>query len=145
MINAKELRVGNFIGDNKNIYRVESIVETSTEDVYQVSFSRTDALTGLRYSISSEKITPILLTPEILERNCSFEVVQTERRNSVVALFGDYQKGDFVLNSGHDEFWYWSAPMNTKIKYLHHLQNLYFDLVGEELNIQLNDKKIPQP
>lgn len=89
-------------------------------------------------------IEPIHLTPEVLEK-CGFETANTKRD------FGNgfewcrwelkYQyifqvdKGIFEYSLFQDEFG--SNEKGVEITSLHQLQNLYFALTGEELNIQL--------
>lgn len=69
---------------------------------------------------------PILLTPEILEK----------------AGFNNWDKSKYsndaiCLTSNGDGFLYLANQRHVNLFYIHQLQNLYFVLTGEELNIEL--------
>lgn len=74
---------------------------------------------------------PIPLTPEILEK-CGFEKMMREN---------DYIFNGFRITHVHltGNFCYGLGNGNNPpaMKYLHQLQNLYYSLTGEELNVQL--------
>ncbi len=137
MIQANELRIGNIVhvdGLHGNInMSISAITQKATlEDSKRVIFFKQDKE---KVGEFLEHCYPIILTVEMLEK-CGFEFVGSAINNeSVVSVYGDYAKGKFVLNAGHHEWWFWSSPFNTMIKYLHQLQNLYFALTGEELEI----------
>ena len=77
-----------------------------------------------------ERYKPIELTEEILLK-CGFE--KHFELDNVLCLLG------FSIEdrSGKFNLFYNGACVVPSIKYLHQLQNLYFALTGEELNIQL--------
>jgi hypothetical protein len=116
MINMYELRLGNWLlQDGTNYINV---------GIIQKNFYAT--------AINERNITrfePVPLTPEILEK-CGFERLDRffEKDEIILLLVG----GDTIL-------YYYSTKSDkrTEIQYLHQLQNLYFALVGEELNIEL--------
>ena len=70
---------------------------------------------------------PITLTEEILLK-CGF-VYDDE--------FGLFSLHPITLYKQDGIFWYGLLFDNIEIKYLHQLQNLYFALTGEELEIKL--------
>ena len=114
MIQANELRVGNYVQD---------------------SCGRYDKCNNIRYDWDSAFGVP--LTPEILEK-CGFKK-RDEEFNSLFRL-GKVQVYTQVYSENNNIFFAYSFGYDieeTEIKYLHQLQNLYFALTGEELNIQL--------
>lgn len=114
MIKANELRVGNWVtgafGENAPFQIMKGFQIDDCVDTY----------------------FPILLTPEILER-CGFEFIKNEYllkafsivfQQNIFKFYYDYlDKGDY-------------NEIFVQIKYLHQLQNLYFVLTGEELEIK---------
>lgn len=105
MINASELRIGNWINhDTLGVTKVAGI--TKDADFFA---------------------EPIPLTEEILQK-CGFT-------------------GGYTLSINHGEFWYDKNILSVSygsqveegrevpVKSLHQLQNLYFALTGEELNV----------
>lgn len=116
MINANELRMGNiaYIGDK--IYVLNSY------DIYEIDENNSD-------------IDPIPLTEEILLK-CGF-------RAQPSGVF-------FTLKISHTSTLHWSKNTGIEIECknytvigckkdfnLHQLQNLYFALTGQELNVEL--------
>jgi len=108
MILTNELRIGNWVLSDRPIQ-----------------------IKSLTYQLPELLYIPIRLTPEILER-CGFEPFNA-----------DYRKGNFKIYSGHHEFFFWyndfeeNETGEVKLNYLHQLQNLYFTLTGNELEINL--------
>jgi hypothetical protein len=76
---------------------------------------------------------PIPLTPEILEK-CGFVIIEQGR---LCVWFEDFELCQ--LNSDKNKLGlYWCEHYTgVSIEYLHQLQNIYFALTGEELNIKL--------
>jgi hypothetical protein len=107
MIQAKELRIGNWISYNDASYQIISIFLNGASIGSQIR--------------PEEDLTPIELTPEILEK-CG---VIKDGQLTFGYLF-DKEKGLF----------YYNTP-TVIVKYLHQLQNLYFALTGKELEINL--------
>lgn len=115
MINANELRIGNWVLvlaiDNMDA-RFARIVVIDKLNGFRVSSDINDDYgMGCHFDVE-----PIPLTPEIL---------------------GQYACGNnyplLSSNSGNDCFYL----SGTKLKYVHQFQNLYFALTGEELEINL--------
>lgn len=53
--------------------------------------------------------------------------------------YGEIRKGDFIIELFDDGYHYTGGEgvsFGVPIEYVHHLQNLYYDLNGEELTIQ---------
>jgi hypothetical protein len=112
MIQANELRIGNWISYKGNTYQVKP-------QEFSMSYL--------------EHSDPILLTPEILKQ-AGFEAVKhvddyvfyTGNRRSSLRIISIYTERTTVYG--------YSVP---HCKYLHQLQNLVLTNLGTELNVQL--------
>lgn len=79
----------------------------------------------------------IPLTPELLEK-CGFtkKKFNTEWEWSIKSNECNFKKFDFnesILGG----YYFWTLQKVVELKYVHQLQNLYYSLTGEELNIKL--------
>ena len=116
MINANELRIGNWInyldinGVNPAQIEIDDFINLKEDGEKDFPF------------------TPIPLTPEILEK-CGFVMHKTSQL---------WRKDNFYLHhylvSDNEYCFKYSDFTSSSIQYLHQLQNLYFALCGEELN-----------
>lgn len=138
MIDASELRIGNKIyinwiegkriETNYGVFKVASgLSEIIKDDEWHISVSANGLPTKLIYA------EPIMLTPEILENNCGFESYGDNKEyfehNNLTGLEFLNQSADFkVFDTG--------SVVLTYLKYLHQLQNFYFALRDEELQIK---------
>ena len=125
-MNENELRIGNHVSD---IIDLENFLTVVRIDDGIITCGNED----FKHTYLSEQLKPIPLTPEVL-RGCGFihEIVNDDN-----GLDGDsiYKKGKIVfMHTEHD--WYWDNDFPA-IKYLHQLQNLFYSLVGEELEVKL--------
>ena len=110
---ANELRIGNIVSTWNGIKM------KLDEDDLEIMF-------GAR---NYEDFYPIPLTPEILEK-CGFEKSSfTQWRDNYFTLTDIDTKYLFCKSE--------SIEVIATIQYLHQLQNLYFALTGNELNINL--------
>jgi len=114
MIQANELRIGNWYNQFGNFHQVTPTVIESL-------------------SIAPETqlwFRPIPLTPDILEK-CGFE------KNPIVGQSKKYwyKLGELSYNESHEGWWF-RGPF-IDIQFLHQLQNLYFALTGTELTVNL--------
>lgn len=142
MIQANELRIGNWVQDPDRAildenegYRQVHGLTLENSIVHHVAKESSSGGIGFSGNLLST-INPIPLTPEILEQ-CGFRNDHGEgskwwMRPDLKHSFG---LGDY--NEDFSELTFSKHPLNTKIKYLHQLQNLYFALVGKELEITL--------
>jgi hypothetical protein len=124
MIKRNELRIGNYVMDN--VSGEWMIVDEIGENVGAIVINRD------KYPLPEGwNMGYIPLTPEILER-CGFE------QNSPV--YGDYyNNGDIFIFKEKDGFMLFDeGSIGNPFNYLHQLQNLFFALTGEELEINLN-------
>ena len=135
MILANELRLGNYIN-----YKGEAIKITMIGE-YGVQSKNKDVIINAKFS--TPDLSPIPLTEKKL-LNCGFVKHKAYRAggqdewSGMLAwsipsnrLFSNW------LFRGNASCLHLVGYINTQIEYLHQLQNLYYELTGEELNIQL--------
>ena len=135
MINANELRIGNFIYRTSKMQPSDNILCTAAEILkegvcigywqYAAHFAKDDEIK--KHVVAYENLNPIPLTPEWL-RKLSFEYAGYKWVNDLVELTNDFN----ILN-GEDRT-AWSIKVNS----VHQLQNLYFALTGKELQYELH-------
>jgi hypothetical protein len=116
MIQANELRIGNWVFNPKNNFHFKID-----------GFHILDLWAGE----DCKFIQPIPLTPEILEK-AGFEKNGKRFSKDWFYLWSDNYNIVFALAEMEE-----SIGKYLNIEYVHQLQNLYFDLTGQELNIQL--------
>lgn len=125
MIDVRELRVTNLVECDGDIIIIEQIRLTEKG----VILSLTD-FTDWQFV----DIKPIPLTEEWLIKKFGFEYKDIESFNILC-----YSRTGFDLNTYKNEevgyYWlrHYHAPKPHRIKFVHHLQNIYFDFTGEEL------------
>lgn len=88
--------------------------------------------------MENDKIhSPIPLTPEILEK-CGFTQHHDDCHNQVIYIKNIFHDLPFQWGVYPNELASGFIVSNAKpLRYLHQIQNLYFALTGEELNVQL--------
>jgi hypothetical protein len=122
MVNTRELRLGNYISFKGKSHRVEGIV------LYGVNI-------GIIYDKSTnyedKEFDPIPLTPEILEAAGLNQTFPEENVWQVAVFQFKFSDAGLSLLDDERELFFGSKPF----MYLHQLQNLYFSLTGEELQI----------
>lgn len=115
MVKANELRIGNY-------------VKTDTDTIVPIRGGGINAIETNQLSVK-----PIPLTPEILEK-CGF-VKHGHAWNNGQGNSLHYCAEDHCLQIA--VFGPTFVPIAFDVYYLHQLQNLYYALTGEELNVQL--------
>jgi hypothetical protein len=131
MIEARELRIGNFVDCERPLYDEKFItVESVSFDSINLNFRE--------YEL--EKLQPIPLTEEwLLKFGFELETDDGDVKYYEIQRFWYYvifDHGDVRLdiktgkNITHTVFY-----MDERFQYVHQLQNLYFALTGEELTI----------
>lgn len=141
MIEANELRIGNYIKDIKHNRLVQyHSIEGSWNSV-RVNYKQGSGIytLNLENSILQNKcqIEPIPLTEEILLK-CGFE---KEENKSFAAgtevIFYTFKKDGFIYNTIQQQWWF-GNQIETDIDYLHELQNIYYwSKNKKELEIKL--------
>lgn len=122
MIAANELRIGNWVVYDGGLHEIDAIWSYAINLKYVAG------------GIELKKISPIPLTPEILDK-CGF--IKTGNEGECI----NCNRGILYIKFDHiglveyriGELWF------TTVHYLHQLQNLYWCLCGEELQITLYD------
>ena len=117
MIQSTELRIGNYCLEDGKMYQV------TLADFY-----------NMHKDDGANRLQPIPLTEDILIK-CGFVVIDGTNCHRLKNDICDI----IVYPSGHIELWndIETIKINTAIKYLHQLQNLYFSLTGNELQVNL--------
>lgn len=134
MIKANELRIGNLIyeaGEQARIYQLGS----GGISFYTINDIHVNKETGCTLNGGEIRFKPIPLTPEWLERmgfvyKDGATECGEERKNGVHLYVHDEEP--VYLHFSRGSF----NGTKVEIKYVHQLQNLYFALTGEELEIK---------
>jgi len=125
-MDVKELRIGNKVfADFEDINHSLTIAEILDNKVYGFDYSDGDLTTYDGYGF--HRLLPIPLKEEILLK-AGFE------RFAMNLLYN----GLLIKPDMSGRYFYFYGDMKfVEIKFVHSLQNLYFALTGEELNIEL--------
>jgi hypothetical protein len=138
MIKANDLRIGNFIVDPEF-----PLIPSTVNEIQNDGF----IVTNYNDHLTNKKAEPLILTDEILEK-CGFnnidrtniflkvmhEVNGTKLKSLAVYLDEDIYTVaiaivDYYTGVEKTDF------LHLDYKYLHQLQNLYYSLVGSELEV----------
>ena len=120
---AKELRIGNWIRHKYHILLVETI--DANDEIYACNIKR-----NVHVYKDIEDFEPIPLTEEWLIK-FGFRVMDSWLL---------YYKGSFEIEPLREGFLFSQYENDLlNIKYVHQLQNLYFTLTGEELSLHNTD------
>lgn len=121
MIPANELRLGNYFLDHKGrVVKIHGI--DSTWNYIWLNYANGSSI----FCLELNRIKAIILTPEILEK-CGFG-----KRDRY-----PYKMAHGYLKMRNGIFFFKYYDIEIEVTHLHQLQNLYFALTGEELNIKL--------
>lgn len=119
MINVKELRIGNYVQPKNNSGRESRIGAVFAINNYGVSVE------GNYNPYDCNLLFPVSITEDILSK-CHFK---KQEWNGTVVYYNPPMVLDACFRlSGFDDI---------VVKYLHQLQNLYFDFTGRELEVKL--------
>lgn len=156
MIIANELRIGNLVTWNPKLVSPNSTLPPLQVEVISISPDRISyvfpnienrvepfeddvAQNGVRHKLL-EELEPIVLTTEILD-NCGFE------EKTGLLTEAHFEKGDLQLKFNGEFFQRLALTkidftvFELPIKHFHQLQNLYFAMTGEELEIKLHGQQ----
>ena len=132
MIKANELRIGNKVKDRGGKVLTIDYWERKDMVAKRVVIEGIEVHPLTEYC---EYLQPIPLTPEILEKCGLIKDVESAKYNyndyTSTHLFIRIQSNRFLVRVNNTLI-YFNNPFH-----LHQLQNLYFALTGEELNITL--------
>ena len=131
MVYANELRIGNWITDNEagGYFQIEEIYKNQY-GVYYASYRKGSI------RIVRDEIEPITLTEERLVK-FGFEKIKKESYSTGKNVyFNVYKLGSLTYNTSQNIWWFGYLKLENPPKYVHQLQNLYFALRGEELEIK---------
>jgi hypothetical protein len=133
---AQELRIGNWVL-RKSTGKPHRVVGLYKGDLGPQGsiFIDIPAEQRLMYRLHKDGVQPIPLTPEILEK-CGFARHNGKWKhiNSPFYLHAYIP----IIPEQNSYCFAWNNYKSYSFQYLHQLQNLYFCLTGEELEIELN-------
>lgn len=136
MIDIRELRIGNIVNDDTNLSqeigcKVVGIVESISEENIELKYLRSDGDTfyGEEHPRS---LSPIPLTEE-LRLKLGFSQMNNTDSDGKIKLSIVCDDDILYLTLNWNSYQIFKDP----IKYLHQLQNIYFDLTGKELEVSL--------
>jgi hypothetical protein len=121
MISTFDLRVGNWVMASDVIHRITSVSET------KVVFE------GLKNSVKQEDLHAIALTKELLEKSDFRQLKETDLFEKIPLEGFTYKlhaQRILIFHPGDNTLCHW---LNTRIVYVHQLQNLYYCLTGREI------------
>jgi hypothetical protein len=138
-MNAKELRIGNFVFNNNKVIEIENIYDDAVNVLFFAGGWGDYGYVSDDNKISN--LNPIPITEEWLLK-FGFNNVSDNFSKS-------FQKNGFRVSLGSDNAWYreeylfnegieekdWMGAEGIDIETIHQLQNLYFALTGEELSL----------
>lgn len=122
MIQPHELRIGNWVSAN----RMDHFVP------YQIRPE--DFVNG-----NMEWMLPIELTWRILSDSAFRMVHQNPRIESIYLYTGGHAYHSFELKlDREDRIWFYYGSNEVLVKTVHQLQNIFFSVTGEDLEINVN-------
>lgn len=126
MIPTYDLRIGNWITVSDVIYEVTGVSET------KVHFK------GHKRGVSHKELHPIPITQELLEKAGFKQRGKTDLYDKVPVEGFTYQLHSekiMIFHGRHNTLCHW---LETRITFLHQLQNFYYCLTGREISISFN-------
>src|SRR6266496_4311131 len=157
MITANELRVGNLIFWNPKLLNLNTTLVGFQVEVFAILKDKISYIfPGIEYRVepfeddllqketpykSLEELEPIILTPEVLEKYgfkqasdyLHRSVYHKHQYEQVLKIDINILEYKVSLNFASDQ----KVDLPHHYKFLHQLQNLYFALTGEELEVNL--------
>lgn len=125
MIAPQELRIGNWVLDEDGKMSSVKSINDRTVGLHTTFYA---------HSSSYKTISPLPLSPEILEK-CGF--VKGENDRLVFHFRGFFEAAQSIEVPNSVILYCNNRCVSEPIKYLHQLQNLYFALTNQELQIKL--------
>ena len=124
-MDAKELRIGNLIYSRTGVIKVVDVINATTR---KIEFDDSDD----DYDLS--ECNPIPLTAEWLERfGAEFSGNEVVIQGFVMELFRD----GYCYSGGE------GCPFSPPIKYVHKLQNIFYEIEDKELKDSMKSYPVP--
>ena len=121
---VSELRIGNYVSSNDHTIKVQAVAKDNSIDVLDLA-----NLQEFQYSIltqnSENKVVPIPLTEAWFNK---LGLYLGDDDFGLRLAIDETNPDQYIL--GIDKF------VISRFKYVHQLQNLYFSITGEELNLK---------
>jgi hypothetical protein len=125
MMQGSELRIGNWV----EVAEIQTVILVVSDTLFQVQ--------GNMVTNRPNQLDPIRLTPELLEK-CDFTKGEPISKGYYIP-YSSNQYSNFIINycPSNNSFWLNGYVYDVKIEFLHHLQNIYHALIGQELQVNL--------
>jgi hypothetical protein len=134
MIKVTEFRIGNYVYEMGVDYSYDTpMVDKDDKTPVQVDLAVLGEILNFDGTTKFKYYKPIPLTTELLEK-CGFKLDDFYSLRINRQLWLQYISDKISL--GYDSN-FGSLPLLLEIKYLHQLQNIYFALTGQELEVNL--------
>jgi hypothetical protein len=130
----KELRIGNLLNGTHGVYRV-NYLQDSHKDEDKIWAWCIESNKDM-YGATEEALMPIPLTEEILLK-CGFRKVKVQGVGSYQYYLNIWKYYRISIRQDMCIYLPWLPNNGYAGKYLHQLQNLYFALTQQELEINL--------
>lgn len=140
MVDIKELRIGNYLNLNSQLFKVKKLSLNGNFYSYEIDKNLVcgcycNPLPCYREveCVSTKDLSPITLTSELLEK-CGFVYEN---------VFDSYWSPDLrYLKETKEGFYLYDnenccCRISKSIHFLHQLQNMYYCLTNQELNVKL--------
>ena len=143
MMKANELRIGNIVTD---VFYEHFKTEIKVDSVNSKGINLEITDDGNWPELSQHFITPVYgfeklhgipLTPEILEKCGFLKCINADDAVLFKKQYFEIEYMEFASEQNNGFYYDNNTPYELHIKSLHQLQNLYFALTGEELEINL--------
>lgn len=137
MTEANELKIGNWVKYDGELYKVIGIVTSINSNGTRYFRTQLETREGdFSKAKTQEWINPIPLTPEILEK-CGWTY---NNESDLFEIYGDARMS-MVFRENVQSYVMFNSILKAliakRITYIHQLQNLFFALTGEELTVNL--------
>lgn len=135
MVDVRELKIGNYVylQNSKTPYK---ITEIGYSEIEYPRYEASGISSGAVFRTYVENLNPIPLTEGLLLK-CGFTESHSDSKGYIYSINGVdflrhfFDTPSFFIETKEEDLF------NNPIDNLHQLQNLYFDLIGQELDVNL--------